>query len=299
MPTGSRGAGAMYCDYFGLKQKPFGITPDTSLFYAGGQRGEILDSLIYAICQGEGIIKVVGEVGSGKTMLCRMLPMKLSKNIQIVYLQNPSLSPDILPQVIVHELGLSLSNKNSKLEALQVLQAYLLRCHSMNKQVVVLVEEAQSMPLETLEEIRLLSNLETDQRKLLQLVLFAQPELDEKLLIKSMRQLKERITYNVNLHPFEVTDVESYLTYRLNISGYNGAKLFDKKVCKTINKYSNGLTRRINILADKSLMSAYVHNRKYIRSKDVRYAARDSEYVSVYTPSWLASVISVRTKVKI
>ena len=289
----------MYCDFFGLNQKPFGITPDTSLFYGGGQRGAILDSLVYAIAQGEGIIKVVGEVGSGKTMLCRMLPTQLPDNIQLVYLQNPSLTPDILPFVIAHELGLSVNNNSTKLEVLQVLQNHLLHCHSKNRQVVVFVEEAQSMPIETLEEIRLLSNLETDHKKLLQLVLFAQPELDKTLANPSIRQLKERITYNVNLHPFGIKDIESYLSFRLTISGYNGPTLFTRKVCRTIDKYSKGLTRRINILADKALLSAYIEGRQHLTQKDVKIAARDSEYTSNIPFSLLIDILTTRTKDKV
>lgn len=289
----------MYCEFFGLNKRPFSITPDTNLFYAGGKRGATLEALVYAIGRGEGIIKVIGEVGSGKTMLCRMLPTKLPDNIQVVYLQNPSLSPEMLPFVIAHELGLAVSSRSTKSEVLQVLQAYLLLCHSKKQQVVVFVEEAQSMPLETLEEIRLLSNLETDHNKLLQLVLFAQPELDEKLAVQSIRQLKERITYNINLYPFEVADIESYLSFRLNASGYNGPALFNKKVCRCVKTYSKGLSRRINVLGDKALLSAYINNRKYLTPKDIKIAAKDSEYISRYTFSGLMTSFSTRTHTKV
>ena len=190
----------MYLEHFGLDRPPFRITPDTSLFYEGSKRGAALEALVYAIKSGEGIIKVVGEVGSGKTMLCRMLQTRLPQNVEtvylanpmlcrmlevrlsgivdVVYIANPSLSPDNILHVIAHELHLDVSNKDSKLDVMQKLQAYLLRKHADNRQVVVFVEEAQSMPVETLEEIRLLSNLETDKHKLLQMVLFGQPELE-------------------------------------------------------------------------------------------------------------------------
>jgi len=184
----------MYLEHFGLKRPPFKITPDTSLFYSGNKRGAALEALKYAICSGEGIIKVVGEVGSGKTMLCRMLEIELGDDIDVVYIANPSLSPDNILHVIAFELKLSITSNSSKLEVMQKLQTYLLEKHAHNKQVVVFVEEAQGMPIETLEEIRLLSNLETNDDKLLQMVLFGQPELDEKLRNNSIRQLKERIT---------------------------------------------------------------------------------------------------------
>jgi len=168
----------MYYDYFNLKQPPFKITPDTSLFFPGGDRGAILDALIYAIVSGEGIVKLVGEVGSGKTTLCRMLEKELPKNIEIVYLANPSLSPDNILHAIAFELHLKVRPDDSRLKVMNSLQNYLLERHAENKQIVVFVEEAQSMPIATLEEIRLLSNLETAQNKLLQIVIFGQPELD-------------------------------------------------------------------------------------------------------------------------
>ena len=171
----------MYQEHFGLERPPFKITPDTSLFFEGNQRGAALDALMYAIRSGEGIIKVVGEVGSGKTMLCRMLEVRLSDDVDVIYIANPSLSPDNILHVIAHEMHLDVSNEMSKVDVMQKIQSYLLEKHAANRQVVLFVEEAQSMPIETLEEIRLLSNLETDEHKLLQMVLFGQPELDEKL----------------------------------------------------------------------------------------------------------------------
>ena len=161
----------MYLEHFGLKRQPFKITPDTSLFFKGSKRGAALEALKYAVISGEGIIKVVGEVGSGKTMLCRMLEVELPDNIEVVYIANPSLSPENILHVIAFELHLDINNQTNKLEVMQKLQEYLVDKHSKGKQVVVFVEEAQSMPLETLEEIRLLSNLETSQHKLLQMIL--------------------------------------------------------------------------------------------------------------------------------
>lgn len=271
----------MYLEHFGLDRPPFKITPDTSLFFEGSQRGAALGAVMYAIKNGEGIIKVVGEVGSGKTMLCRMLEVKLNGEVDIVYIANPSLSPDNILHVIAHELGLEVSTNTSKLEVMQKIQSYLLQKHADNRQVVMFVEEAQSMPVETLEEIRLLSNLETDQNKLLQMVLFGQPELDEKLSQNHIRQLKERITHSFYLEPFPPKDTFEYLNFRMRAVGYRGPDIFNHKTAGSVKKYSNGLTRRINILADKSLMASFSEGKHAVAVKHVKIAAKDSDFESI------------------
>jgi MSHA biogenesis protein MshM len=163
----------MYYAHFGLKEPPFKITPNTEFFFSGGNRGAVLDALIYAITSGEGIIKVVGEVGSGKTMLCRMLQTLLPQKVESVYLANPSVAPEDILHAIAFELQLKLPKNADRLKVMHELQNYLLARHTAGKQVVIFVEEAQGMPLATLEEMRLLSNLETKHDKLLQIVLFA------------------------------------------------------------------------------------------------------------------------------
>jgi type II secretory pathway predicted ATPase ExeA len=270
----------MYYDYFGLKQPPFKITPDTSMFYPGGNRGAILEALIYTILNGEGIIKVVGEVGSGKTMLCRMLEKELPSNVEVVYIANPSLSPENILHAIAFDLDLAVQADTSRLEVMNRLQDYLLTKHSEGRHVVVFIEEAQSMPVATLEEIRLLSNLETRQNKLLQIVLFGQPELDELISQHQIRQLKERITYSFQLNPFATEDIHDYLNTRLRSCGYRSGELFHPKSVKLIERYSAGLVRRINILADKSLLAAYAANTSHVTPAHVRQAARDSEFVT-------------------
>ncbi len=269
----------MYYDYFNLKQPPFKITPDTSLFFPGGDRGAILDALIYAIVSGEGIVKLVGEVGSGKTTLCRMLEKELPENIEIVYLANPSLSPDNILHAIAFELHLKVRPDDSRLKVMNSLQNYLLEQHAENKQIVVFVEEAQSMPIATLEEIRLLSNLETAQNKLLQIVIFGQPELDVMISKQEIRQLKERITYSFYLSPLKPNEVKDYINSRLRACGYRSVELFNEKAFKTIFKYSGGLLRRINILADKSLLACYAANANNVTKKHVELAARETEFV--------------------
>ena len=270
----------MYQEHFGLNRPPFKITPDTSLFYEGNQRGAALDALMYAINSGEGIIKVVGEVGSGKTMLCRMLEVRLTNDVDVIYIANPSLSPDNILHVIAHELQLDVSDDMSKVSVMQKIQAHLLKKHASNRQVVLFVEEAQSMPIETLEEIRLLSNLETDQNKLLQMVLFGQPELDVKLSQPQIRQLKERITHSFYLTPFPPDDTLQYLNFRLRAVGYKGPDIFSRQTANAVKKYSDGLTRRMNILADKAMLAAFSEGSHSVTPKHIKSAAKDSEFKS-------------------
>lgn len=268
----------MYEDYFGLQRSPFKITPDTSLFYDGGKRGDILEALVYAVHRGEGIVKVVGEVGSGKTMLCRMLQLKLPKSIEIIYISNPSVSPEDILFVIAHELSLHVGKDASKHEVMHLLQDFLLQRHMENKQVVLFVEEAQGMPIDTLEEIRLLSNLETDQNKLLQIILFGQPELDVNLSQQSIRQLRERITHNFELSPLTDSEIHYYLNFRMREVGYTGPELISKAVAKKVEHYSEGLLRRINIIGDKILLSAFAEGTHNLTSKHVMAAVNDSTF---------------------
>ncbi len=268
----------MYYDYFGLKNPPFKITPDTRLFFPGGKRGAVLQALIYAITNGEGIVKVVGEVGSGKTMLCRMLEESLPEQVEIVYLANPSLTPDNLLHAIAFEMNLDVEPDDPQLKVMHAIQNYLVDRHARNRQVVMFVEEAQGMPLETLEELRLLSNLETKQDKLLQIVLFGQPELDENLSEQHIRQLKERITYSFNLTPLQEYEVRDYVNTRLRVSGYQGMDLITPKAIKEISKYSGGLLRRINILSDKSCLAAFADSAKEVTARHVKIALDDTDF---------------------
>lgn len=268
----------MYYDHFGLKEPPFKITPNTEVFFTGGNRGAVLDALLYAILNGEGIIKVVGEVGSGKTMLCRMLQTVLPDRIESIYLANPSVAPEDVLHAIAFELQLKLPKNADRLKVMQVLQNHLLARHAAGKQVVIFVEEAQGMPLATLEEIRLLSNLETKHDKLLQIVLFGQPEFDENLNQSNIRQLRERITHSFNLMPLSSKEIGEYLIFRLRSSGYFGPPLFNAAAVKKLSKAANGLVRRVNILADKALLAAYSENQYQVTAKHVQAAISDSEF---------------------
>jgi len=294
----------MYLEYFSLDRHPFRMTPDPSLFFPGGQdgRGVILNALIYGIQSGEGILKVVGEVGSGKTMLCRMLEEELPDHVEIVYIANPSLSAREILYAIAIELKLEVNSSTERLKVLHMIQDYLLSKHAEGGTVVVFVEEAQSMPLETLEEIRLLNNLETHQHKLMQIVLFGQPELDKILAQKNIRQLRERITHSFRLEPLSAEATSEYIRYRLNAAGSPRDGIFSPRAEKMIAKASSGLTRRINILADKSLLAAYADspsrqptqtgNEPLVLPRHVNAAIRDSDYKKVGLSPWLFGTLS-------
>ena len=189
---------ALYLEHFGLKEPPFRITPHTDFFFDGADRGATLDALLYATLHEEGIVKVVGEVGSGKTMLCRVLVERLPKSVETIYLANPSLSRDEILHVIAADLQVESRGERVTI-LLRALQERLIKLYAAGRRVVVLIDEAHAMPIETLEEIRLLSNLESNRHKLLQIVLFGQPELDEVLATASMRwrrswRLSEMVT---------------------------------------------------------------------------------------------------------
>ena len=261
----------MYLEYYSLDRPPFRITPDPSLFFTGGAngRGVVLEALLYAITTGEGILKVVGEVGSGKTMLCRMLEERLPPSVEMVYLANPNLSPHDILYAIAFELKLPVDHSTQRLVLMQHLQDYLLKQHAENRSVLVIIEEAQSMPIETLEEVRLFSNLETHQHKLMQIVLFGQPELDKNLQNKSIRQLRERITHSFYLRPLTVEETSDYIRFRLQAAGCPAPQIFSEAAEKLIAKASGGLTRRINIIADKALLAAYAESATGARPRTV------------------------------
>lgn len=268
----------MYLEHFGLTEPPFRITPHTDFFFSGGNRGATLDALIYAITHDEGIVKVSGEVGSGKTMLCRVLMERLPEHVNIIYLANPSLSRDDILYAIADELRLEIPENSRAAVVLRALQDHLIKSFSEGRQVVVLIDEAHAMPVETLEEIRLLSNLESNRSKLLQLVLFGQPELNDVLARPDMRQLKERITHNFMLEPLIRDDIAGYLEFRMRAAGYKGPNVFSPKAIKAIAAASLGLTRRINILADKSLLAAFSESSHQIGEKEVGAAIKDCDF---------------------
>lgn len=272
----------MYYAHFGLADAPFRITPHTEFFFGGAQRGPLLDALMYAITTDEGIIKVSGEVGTGKTMLCRMLMERLPLSVESIYIANPLLTPDDVLQTIARELGCELP-QGARGAHLSSLQEHLIRLHGDAKRVVVLIDEAHAMPADTLEEIRLLSNLETQRHKLLHIVLFGQPELDTILNRVGMRQLKDRITQQFKLTPLNRVEVAAYIDFRLRAAGFRGPEVFNDAAIRRIARASRGLTRRINILADKALLAAFAAGRHAVGAAEAAAAVRDADLGSGYS----------------
>jgi MSHA biogenesis protein MshM len=266
----------MYLEHFGLNEQPFKITPVTEFFFSGANRKEILDALIYSISEVEGIIKVSGEVGSGKTMLCRMLLEQLPQHIEPIYLANPSLSREEMLFAIADALGLNVEHERIGV-MMQNIQNKLEGRAREGKRVVVLVDEAHAMPIETLEELRLLYNLQVGSFKLLQIVLFGQPELNTKLDQPNMRQLKDRIVHNFNMQPLSRDILQNYLMFRMRKAGYHGPNIFSPAAIKLIAGASTGLMRRANVLADKALLAAFVEDTHDIEVRHVQAAMRDSE----------------------
>ncbi len=275
---------ALYLEHFGLSEPPFRITPHTDFFFEGAERGATLEALAYAVLHDEGIVKVSGEVGSGKTMLCRMLMERLPSEVATIYLATPSFAREEILQAIADDLELRLSERRTV--ALRELQEHLISLYGAGRRVVILIDEAHVMPEDTLEQVRLLSNLESSRHKLLQIVLFGQPELDTTLAKPSLRQLRDRITHGFRMRPLAAPEVAKYLDFRMRAAGYRGPQVFAPRAARILARASDGLTRRINILADKALLASYSESSHAVTERHVKAAIADSEFAN--TPRHLA-----------
>jgi len=266
----------MYRKHFGLREAPFSITPDTAFSFASGAFQEALNTLLIAVKNGEGFIKITGEVGTGKTLLCRKFLASLGDRYVSAYIPNPYLEPNTLLAALADELKLKVRRDLDQHLMLKALTLALLEFAREGKRVVVTLDEAQAMPVETLEALRLLSNLETEKRKLLQVVLFGQPELDEKLNLPSLRQLQQRITFHYALKPLTPTELDYYVAHRLTVAGHAGGTLFTQGALNTIFEASGGTPRIINILCHKSMLLVFGQGKQQIDEKHIRVAASDT-----------------------
>lgn len=267
----------IYLQHFGLVEAPFGITPDTSFAFAARAHQEALNTLLLAVREGEGFVKITGEVGTGKTLLCRRFLATLGEQCKSAYLPNPALRSQTLLLALARELGLDIGPETDEYTLMKALNDLLLQEAAAGRRVIVCLDEVQAMPLATLETVRLLSNLETEKRKLLQVVLFGQPELDAKLADPSVRQIRQRIAFHYRLSGLTRDELQAYLDHRLRVAGYRGAALFAGAATNSLYRASRGIPRLVNILAHKALMSAYGRGARTVSAAHVRRAARDTE----------------------
>lgn len=267
----------MYLNHFGLSEFPFGITPDTSFIYAGNAHQEALNTLLIGLSSGEGFIKVTGEVGTGKTLLCRRFLATMDESYVVAYVPNPMLEPRDLLLAIAEELGLELPGTDMQFHLIKEFNRYLLELAAKGKTAVVCLDEAQCMPIESLEALRLMSNLETEKRKLMQVVMFGQPELDKKLSDPSVRQLKQRITFSYTMPPLRQQEVHQYLAHRLRIAGHVGGNVFTPAAARSLYQYSGGTPRLVNIIAHKALLAAFGEGLTTVKPGHVKLAGKDTE----------------------
>lgn len=266
----------MYRTHFGLREPPFGLTPDTAFAFACTPHQEALNVLLVAVENGEGFIKIVGEVGMGKTLLCRRFLATLGPAYVTAYFPNPMLEPRGLLLALAEELRVPVDRDADQHALIKVLNHALLDFARSGKKVVVCLDEAQAIPAETLEALRLLSNLETEKRKLLLVVMFGQPELNAKLSQPDVRQLLQRITFHYDLAALSRTETEYYVVHRLQVAGYVGDRLFHRGAPDALYRASRGVPRLINIIAHKAMLAAYGEGVHYVSARHVRRAAKDT-----------------------
>ena len=279
----------MYLEHFRLAEKPFRLTPHLAFRYAESSQTDALDTLLVALREGEGFVKVIGEVGLGKTLLCRVLLDALGPPFVTAWIPDPQLSPSSLRSAVARDLGMVGQNRLEPRQVTEQLQRHLARMAAEGRKAVVLIDEAQALPDLTLESVRLLTNLETERQKLLQVVLFGQPELDRRLNSERFRQLRQRITYSCQLQPLARAGVEAYIAHRLIQAG-GRSDLIGRAAMGRIARASGGVPRLINILADKTLLSAYGRGRSQATWFDAGRAIRDTESVRAPTlrQRWLS-----------
>jgi MSHA biogenesis protein MshM len=285
----------MYLEHFGLRELPFSLTPDTSFFFACSSYQEALNTLLVAARNGEGFIKIVGEVGNGKTLLCRKFlatlndasitpknftdspdESRIANRFATAYIPNPYLEPRSLLMALADEFRIELDKDVDQHGLLKELTLALLNYARDEKRVLVCLDEAQAMPLESLEVLRLLTNLETEKRKLMQVVLFGQPELDERLKHNSVRQLRQRISFQYELKGLLHDELDRYLRHRLRVAGYAGETLFSKAAVKKLHRVTKGTPRLVNIISNKALMLAYGEGSQLVLPRHVATAAADT-----------------------
>ncbi|NVK26005.1 MAG: AAA family ATPase [Gammaproteobacteria bacterium] len=269
----------MYLYHFRINELPFSLTPNTHFYFGLPSHDEAMQVLNTALQTGEGFIKVTGEVGTGKTLLCRKLLNEVPDAFKVAYIPNPALSPEEMRYALASELGIRGLNNINQQQLTQKIQLKLLDLQSKGKGVILIVDEAQTIPWETFEALRLFTNLETESKKLIQVVLFGQPELDEMLKSERLRQLRQRITFSYKLRTLTEQEMHAYINHRMTMAGYQGKPVFSKSVIKVLYKFSKGTPRLANILCHKALMLAYGQGEYEVSKKQIRVAAYDTDAI--------------------
>ncbi|MFN3162437.1 MAG: ExeA family protein [Pseudohongiellaceae bacterium] len=286
----------MYLQHFGLRELPFSLTPNTQFFLNMASYHKAYNMLMVSLANAEGFIKIIGEVGTGKTMLCRKVLNTLEEdkdNYVTAYIPNPVLSPKGLFLAFAEELNINIDQDVGHHRLLKAITERLVDYSAHNKQVVLFIDEAHAMPEQTLEALRLLTNIETEQVKLFQVVLFAQPELDSLLSQPSLRQLRQRITFSFQIEALDRDGVERYVAHRLATAGYNGPSLFSKRALDFLYKTSDGIPRVVNILCHKALMVAFGKGERTVQIEHFKSAAEDTEGVILPSFNFKPAMIAV------
>ena len=266
----------MYREFYGFREAPFHITPDPRFLFFSDQHREAFNHVLYGIQERKGFIQLTGEVGAGKTTICRAILQRLPAECRTALILNPVLTSAQFFRTVLVELGLDAAGRDPS-ECLEVLNAYLLEQAVAGNDVVLLIDEAQDLDRDLLEQVRLLSNLETDDRKLLQIVLLGQPELREKLNERSLRQLRQRITVRYHLDPLSREDTARYIAHRLRVAGANGRPVFTPWAIRVIHRYSGGIPRLVNAVCDKALLYGFVNGTDRLGARAARQAIRELE----------------------
>ncbi len=269
----------MYHRHFGLAEPPFSLTPDTAFFFAHRSAQAALNTLLVALRSGEGFVKVVAEVGCGKTLLCRRLLAALARDAASAYIPNPSLDPRTLLLAVCEELGIPVEAGASGHRVVKDLERGLLERARSGRRVVLVIDEAQAIPDRSVELLRLMSNIETEKRKLLQIVLFGQPELDARLAQPHLRQLLQRISFAERIEPLSAAEVADYVRHRLNVAGAGDAQVFEEPALRELARRSGGVPRLINVIANKALMLAFGEGAQRVRAVHVALASDDTAAV--------------------